>query len=159
VQAVVGAGRMLQALGRSDEGLALVRAGVKALLTPQRLLGWEASFQPYRALDMIRETSARPEAPREWKEMAVEEIDTILGRVEARVRTPEGEKNADWWDDLGWFLDYAAATTDRPALFERAAEAFRRAIALNPRHPRAGRNLEVVEEKLKRLKSNEKEKP
>jgi len=160
VQAVVDAGRLLQARDRNEEGLALVRAGVEFLLTCRPIHGWEAPIQPYRALDMIRETSGRPEAPAVWKAMAVEQIDTILGRVQARVRTSEGAKNADWWDDLGWFLDYAGATTDRPALFARAAEAFRKALALNPRHPRAGRNLEVIEEKLKQLESNEKkEKP
>jgi len=159
VEAVVDLSRMLQALDRNDEGLALVRAGVDALLEPRPIHDWVAPMQPYRALDLIRETAARPEAPVVWKNMAVEELDKIVTRLEARVGTPEGKKNADDWDDLGWFLDYAGATTERPELFPRAAEAFKQALALNPRHPRAGRNLELIQEKLKRLQAREKEKP
>jgi tetratricopeptide (TPR) repeat protein len=152
VRAVVGAARLLASAGRDAEGIALVEAGVDTLLTAPRIEDWTAPIRPYRALEMVRGAAERPEADSTWKAARNRLTERILAAVEARTRTPEGRENATYWDDLGWFLDAAAGVLERPGLYSRAADAFRRALALDPHHPRAGRNLTTLLEKIEHLK-------
>lgn len=164
VRAVLKAARVLSARKQQAAALALANAAVDELLRARRLdpPGWDAPLRPYRALDVVRGLAEPADAGPLWTAWAVERVEQILARVAARLDEPGGRENATYHDDHGWFLDYTATHLRRPELFPAAAAAFRRAIALDPKHPRAAQNLAAVEKKIRQIeqeKQNEPEKP
>jgi len=148
VQAVLGAGRILVGLDRHDEAMALVRAGVEDGLTQKYLGTWPVPLQPRKTLDIVGNVAARPGLPAKWRVLAGEQIQKILRCVEERARTTDSGRNADQWNEAGWFRVYAGRMLGRPDLTEAALQAFQKALDIDARHPGAKQNLKDLQKQL-----------
>ena len=166
--AVIAACRMLQTLDRDEEAFPLVEAAVEHLLRTPAIHAletspgvrpqatWRGPPRVKEAVEILLDTAGRHGAGPRWKALAARMLEQMLQRLETRVQSPPDRDRADAWYDLGWLASVSGRTLGRPELQARAAEALEHALALDPSHAEARRELALVKDTLKNLT---KEKP